>query len=106
MVILVSGHGILRACLKAFVEELTAGDNAFQQAAEVVVVRGRVGLHFCDEGFIAQDECPPQPIGQKLAAQVVDEVVQRLTAVSPSLSLTLFLSRVCRRQGTGHRVTN
>lgn len=39
-------------------------------------------------------------------SQVVDEVVQRLTAVSPSLSHTLLLSRVCRRQGTGPRVTN
>jgi hypothetical protein len=58
MVSLVSGHGILSACLKAFVEELSAGDNAFQQAAEVVLVGAQVGLHFCDKGFIAQDECP------------------------------------------------
>ena len=100
MVSLVSGHGILRACLKAFVEELAAGDNAFQQAAEVVVVRGRVGLHFCDEGFIAQDECPPQPIGQKLAAQVVDEVVAPVLSEIADQSIEPLALRSARKLGS------
>src|ERR1700722_436114 len=62
------------------VEELRAQDDGVDHAAELVAIRGQVGLHLVHQRFIRKLRRTVKGIGHQLAAQIADEVVLAVIA--------------------------
>ena len=91
------------ASVAAFLQELPAGDDVLDQAAEPVAAGRQLLAHVREERLVRGQQAAAQGIGEQLAAQVVDEFIlpacahERAQPVEPG-------ARRCRR-GTSRRVS-
>ena len=67
-----------RVVLATPIEELRAGDDRLDQAAEAVAVGREPLAHGLDGRIVRGQQAAPQGVGQQLAAEVVDELVLAL----------------------------
>src|SRR5262249_41195500 len=64
-----------RIVTPALFQELRAGDNGFDQAAESVILCGETSLHRRECLPVRRDQTASERVGEQLSAQVVDEVL-------------------------------
>src|SRR5262249_10526797 len=70
------------ACIfpAAFVEEVRARDDRFDQDAEPMTGTLEAGAHFAQGDIIRQDQRATEGVSEQLAAEVIDELVLTLSS--------------------------
>ena len=82
----------------SLVQELRAGDDGFDQAAEAVAVGRQLRSHVVEGHVVREQQAAAQGVGQQLAAEVVDEFV--LPALAQVRLQATRARRPRRRRGT------